>query len=156
MGSFRGGSTSGCDAQPNLGEDGRMSSSAQTPSAPRRLASEVTEAEFDDLVSDGLDLVPEELMDQLDNVVFLVEQEPRAEQGGGDLLGIYEGTPLTERDGWWASGSLPDAITIFRGPTLRHCEYADEVAEEVAVTVIHEIAHHFGIDDDQLDALGWA
>lgn len=123
----------------------------------RRRATHVTEEEFEELVSDGLDLVPSELMEQLDNVVFLVEEEPRPEQGGGgDLLGIYEGTPLTERDGWWASGSLPDAITIFRGPTLRHCAYADEVAEEVAVTVIHEIAHHFGIDDDQLTELGWA
>ena len=123
----------------------------------RRRAAQVTEDEFEELVSDGLDLVPGELMEQLDNVVFLVEEEPRPDQGGGaELLGIYEGTPLTERDGWWASGSLPDAITIFRGPTLRHCDYADEVAEEVAVTVIHEIAHHFGIDDDQLAELGWA
>jgi len=135
-----------------------MTSSPGAPTEPsRRRAIDVTEEEFEELVSDGLDLVPSELMEQLDNVVFLVEEEPRPDQGdGGDLLGIYEGTPLTERDGWWASGSLPDAITIFRGPTLRHCDYADEVAEEVAVTVIHEIAHHFGISDEQLDELGWA
>jgi len=131
-----------------------MDTAAQPPL--RRLAREVTPEEFEELVADGLDLVPEELMRQVDNVVFLVEEEPRPDQGGGDLLGIYEGTPLTERDGWWAAGSLPDAITIFRGPTLRHCEFADEVAEEVAITVIHEIAHHFGIDDEELHDLGWA
>lgn len=128
-----------------------------TPDDPgRRPANAVTESEFEELVSDGLDMVPEELMNQLDNVVFLVEEEPRPDQGDAHLLGIYEGTPLTERDGWWASGSLPDAITIFRGPILRYCDFADEVAHEVAVTVIHEIAHHFGIEDDQLDELGWA
>lgn len=126
------------------------------PTLPRRPANEVDPEEFENLVSEGLDLVPSELMDRLENVVFLVEEEPRPEQGGDDLLGIYEGTPLTERDGWWDAGSLPDAITVFRGPTLRYCEYADEVAEEVAVTVVHEIAHHFGIDDDQLHELGWA
>lgn len=132
-----------------------MTSADSPPPLRRRRGSKVSEAEFEELVSDGLDLVPSELMEQLDNVVFLVEAEPRPDQGGSDLLGIYEGTPLTERDGWWGAGSLPDAITIFRGPILRYCRYADEVAEEVAVTVIHEIAHHFGIDDDQLDSLGW-
>ncbi len=139
-----------------MGHYGYMCNNSEVPAPSRRVASDVTAEEFEGLVSDGLDLVPSELMEQLDNVVFLVEEEPRPDQGDGDLLGIYEGTPLTERDGWWEAGSLPDAITIFRGPTLRYCEYADEVAEEVAVTVIHEIAHHFGIDDDELHALGWA
>lgn len=128
----------------------------ETIPTPRRLASQVTAEEFEGLVSDGLDQVPSELMNQLDNVVFLVEEAPRPEQGGPDLLGLYEGTPLTERDGGWATGALPDVITIFRGPTLNHCTYADEVAHEVSVTVIHEIAHHFGIEDDELHALGWA
>lgn len=121
----------------------------------RRPASDLTEEEFDDLVADGLDLIPTRLTDQIDNAVILVENEPTEEQGDGNLLGLYEGTPLTERDSWWAAGSLPDRITIFRGPIMRYCDYADEVAEEVAITVAHEIAHHFGIDDDRLDELGW-
>lgn len=117
---------------------------------------EMSRAEFEDAVSDGLDLVPAALTEQMDNVVVLVEDEPPEDAGAPDLLGIYEGTPLTERDSWWAAGSLPDRITIFRGPTLRMCQDRDEVVEEVAVTVIHEIAHHFGIDDERLHELGWA
>src|SRR5690625_7667222 len=117
---------------------------------------EMARAECEDAVSDGLDLVPPELAAQMDNVVVLVEDEPPAEMGEPDLLGLYEGTPLTERDDWWAAGSLPDRITIFRGPTLRMCTDRDHVIEEVAVTVIHEIAHHFGIDDERLHELGWA
>lgn len=109
--------------------------------------------EFEQAVSDALDRVPAELMALLDNVVFLVEDE--APQDEPDLFGLYEGTPLTERDGWWAAGSLPDRITIFRGPTLRACETREDVLDEVAVTVVHEIAHHFGIDDERLHELGW-
>ncbi|MFH5821802.1 metallopeptidase family protein [Georgenia sp. AZ-5] len=118
----------------------------------------MTREAFEEAVSDALDLIPVELADRMDNVVVLVEDEPTAEQLQGeedDLLGIYEGTPLTERDSWWA-GSLPDRITIFRGPTLRMCDSAEEVVEEVAVTVVHEVAHHFGIDDERLHELGWA
>jgi len=109
--------------------------------------------EFEDAVADGLDLLPEELARMLSNVVVLVEAEPP--DGEDDLLGLYEGTPLTERDSWWAAGSLPDRITVFRGPTLRACATRAEVAEEVAVTVVHEVAHHFGIDDERLHELGW-
>ncbi|GAA4285978.1 metallopeptidase family protein [Georgenia daeguensis] len=118
----------------------------------------MTREAFEEAVSEALDLIPQELADRMDNVVVLVEDEPTAEQldGEEDLLGIYEGTPLTERDSWWAAGSLPDRITIFRGPTLRMCESEDEVVEEVAVTVVHEVAHHFGIDDARLHELGWA
>jgi predicted Zn-dependent protease with MMP-like domain len=108
--------------------------------------------EFEEAVGDALDAVPAELMDLLDNVVFLIDAEPPS--GDADLLGIYEGTPLTERDNGWA-GSLPDRITIFRGPLLRMCRDRDELLEEIAVTVVHEIAHHFGIDDARLHDLGW-
>ena len=114
---------------------------------------ELTLAEFEAAVADALDEVPAELLDLMDNVVVLVEQEPPADEPD-DLLGLYVGTPLTERDDGWA-GSLPDRIMIFRGPTLRMCADRDEVIDEVAVTVVHEIAHHFGIDDDRLHALGW-
>jgi len=108
--------------------------------------------EFEEAVGDALDEVPPELMALLDNVVFLVEDEPPAEDP--DLLGIYDGTPLTERGDGWA-GALPDRITIFRGPLSRMCEDRDELLDEIAVTVVHEIAHHFGIDDARLHALGW-
>ena len=109
--------------------------------------------EFEDAVSEALDRIPGDLARMMDNVVVLVEDDPP--DGDGDLLGLYEGTPLTERDAWWAAGSLPDRITIFRNPTLAACETAEEVVEEVRVTVVHEIAHHFGIDDERLHELGW-
>lgn len=110
---------------------------------------------FDAAVSDALDAVPQEFLDMLDNVVFLVEPEPDAELGA-DCLGVYDGVPRTERGLDWGEPLMPDRITIFRGPTLRFCDSVDEVIDEVAITVVHEIAHHFGIDDDRLDELGWS
>jgi predicted Zn-dependent protease with MMP-like domain len=107
---------------------------------------------FDELVSDALDLIPTELTKALDNVVVLVEDRNPDEP---ELLGLYEGVALTERDNWYAAGSLPDTITIYRGALLDFCDTEAEVVDEVAVTVIHEIAHHFGIDDDRLHELGW-
>ncbi len=116
---------------------------------------EMSREAFEEAVADGLDLVPAELTALMDNVVVLVEDEPPPDAGDPDLLGLYEGVPLTERGEWWAAGSLPDRITIFRNPTLRFCTSEEQVAQEVAVTVVHEIAHHFGIDDDRLHELGW-
>ena len=113
----------------------------------------MTPQEFDDAVGDALDGVPAELLELMNNVVFLVEDEPPSEDP--ELLGVYDGTPLTERDGGWAAGALPDRITILRGPTLRMCRSREEVLDEVAITVVHEIAHHFGIDDSRLQELGW-
>jgi predicted Zn-dependent protease with MMP-like domain len=113
---------------------------------------DVPHARFEELVADALDGIPVELADLLNNVVVLVEDEPPADDP--ELLGLYEGIPLTERDGWYA-GVLPDRITIFRGPILRMCHDHDEVVDEVRITVVHEIAHHFGIDDDHLHELGW-
>jgi predicted Zn-dependent protease with MMP-like domain len=107
---------------------------------------------FEALVTEVLDALPDEMVEGLDNVVFLVEDEPPADEP--DLLGIYDGTPLTERGDAWA-GSLPDRITIYRGPLQRMCEDRDELLDEIAITVVHEIAHHFGIDDDRLHELGW-
>lgn len=115
---------------------------------------EMSPEDFESCVAEGLDIVPTELTDLMDNVVVLIEDLPPAHEPP-DLLGLYEGTPLTERDSWWASGSLPDRITIFRLPTLEICGSIDEVANEVAVTVVHEIAHHFGISDERLHELGW-
>lgn len=116
---------------------------------------ELSREEFEDAVGDALDGIPGQLAKAMDNVVVLVEDEPPAEFGP-DLLGLYEGTPLTERGTWWAAGALPDRITIFRNPTLAICADRDEVVAEVKITVVHEIAHHFGIDDARLHELGWA
>lgn len=110
-------------------------------------------SEFEDLVTEALDTIPPELARVMDNVVVLVEDEAPADSPG--LLGLYEGTPLTDRDGWYA-GVLPDTIRLFRLPILRLCESYDDAVDEVRVTVVHEVAHHFGIDDDRLDELGWA
>lgn len=115
---------------------------------------ELTREEFEDAVADALDTIPAELARLMDNVVVLVEDDPPS--GSAELLGLYEGTPLTERDSWWGAGSLPDRIMIFRNPILAVCSTPDEVVDEVRVTVVHEIAHHFGIDDARLDELGWA
>ncbi len=106
---------------------------------------------FDELVGDALDLIPPGLASAIDNVVILVADRNDEEP---DLLGLYEGVALTERDSWYA-GSLPDTITIYREALLEMCGSEQEVVDEVAVTVIHEIAHHFGIDDDRLHELGW-
>jgi predicted Zn-dependent protease with MMP-like domain len=107
---------------------------------------------FEELVGEALDEVPTELMSVMDNVVILVEDAPP--DGGDELLGLYEGHALTSR-GWDYSGVLPDRITIYRLPTLKVCETETDVIDEVAITVVHEIAHHFGIDDQRLHELGW-
>lgn len=106
---------------------------------------------FEELVSDALDLIPPELARAIDNVVVLVADRHPEDP---DLLGLYEGIALTERDSTYA-GALPDAITIYRDSLLEICDSEADVVEEVAITVIHEIAHHFGIDDDRLHELGW-
>ncbi len=106
---------------------------------------------FEELVGDALDLIPPELSGAIDNVVVLVEARNDEEPS---LLGLYHGIALTERDSYYA-GSLPDTVTIYREAILDICSSDDEVVEEVAITVIHEIAHYFGIDDDRLHELGW-
>jgi len=108
-------------------------------------------ARFEELVADALDEVPERLMALLDNVVVLVEDRNPDEP---DLLGLYEGYALTERGADYG-GALPDRIMIYREAICDVCSDEEQVAEEVTVTVVHEIAHHFGIDDDTLHALGW-
>jgi len=112
----------------------------------------MTPQRFEELVGDALDLIPPKLAGAIDNVVILVAD---AHPDEPDLLGLYEGVALTERDSSYA-GSLPDTITIYRDPLLEMCETEAELVEEVAITVIHEVAHHFGIDDDRLHELGWA
>ncbi|GAA1024088.1 hypothetical protein Aple_095300 [Acrocarpospora pleiomorpha] len=111
---------------------------------------EVSRNRFEELVSEALDTIPPELAKVMDNVVVVVVDDP-PEQG---LLGLYTGIPLTERGDWY-SGVLPDRIEIYRNPTLEICATEDDVVEEVQITVVHEIAHHFGIDDERLHELGW-
>lgn len=118
----------------------------------------MSEDEFEAAVDRALSGIPEELARAMNNVAVFIEDD--YEPGPGEdpdtvLLGLYEGTPLTERDSWWDAGSLPDRITIFREPILQLCASLDEVVREVQVTVVHEIAHHFGISDARLHQLGW-
>jgi predicted Zn-dependent protease with MMP-like domain len=108
--------------------------------------------EFEALVGQALDAVPAELFGLMENCVVLVEDEPPADLPG--LLGLYDGVPLTERGEFYA-GVLPDRILIFRRPILAVCDTHEDVVDEVHITVVHEIAHHFGIDDDRLHALGY-
>ncbi|MEV2277792.1 metallopeptidase family protein [Nocardiopsis sp. NPDC049922] len=111
---------------------------------------ELTRARFEELVADALDEIPPHLARLMDNVVITVQDE-----SPDGLLGLYEGVPLTERGDTYF-GVLPDQIFIYRRDICAICETPEEVVEEVRVTVIHEIAHHFGIDDSRLDELGWA
>ena len=113
---------------------------------------DISETEFESLVDDALDGIPQDIFAMLDNVVVLIEARPPERMP--ELLGLYEGVPLTERDSSWM-GSLPDHIRIFREPLLRMCRNRDELVHEITVTVVHEIAHHFGIEEDRLHRLGW-
>ena len=111
----------------------------------------MTRWRFEELVADALDTIPPELSAAMDNVVVLVADRNDNEP---DLLGLYEGVALTERTSSYG-GVLPDRITIYQDAILDICADEAEVLHEVAVTVVHEIAHHFGINDETLDELGW-
>jgi predicted Zn-dependent protease with MMP-like domain len=112
---------------------------------------EMTRRRFEEAVADALDSIPPQLTAAMDNVVVLVEDRNPEEP---ELLGLYEGVALTERTSSYG-GVLPDRITIYREAILDVCDDADEVVNEVAVTVVHEVAHHFGIDEETLRELGW-
>ena len=118
----------------------------------------MSETDFEAAVSDALDRIPPDLAKTMNNVAIFIEDDYTPQPGEDPdtvLLGLYEGVPLTERDSWWDAGSLPDRITIYRQPILDICETREDVIDEVTVTVVHEIAHHFGISDDRLHELGW-
>ncbi|WP_410587302.1 metallopeptidase family protein [Amycolatopsis sp. lyj-23] len=112
---------------------------------------EMSRERFEELVSEALDEVPPEFARAMDNVVVLVEE---FNDEAPDILGLYHGIALTERTSSYG-GVLPDRISIYRQPILAMCEDEDEVVEEVLVTVVHELGHHFGIDDARLHELGW-
>ena len=109
--------------------------------------------EFESLVIEELDKLPDDMVDGLDNVIFVVEDRP--EDGSLGLLGLYDGVAVTER-GSYGMGELPDRIIVYREPHLDQCETLEELRDEVHTTLVHEIAHFYGIDDEQLHELGWA
>lgn len=112
----------------------------------------VTRRRFEEWVSDALDDVPRELAGVMDNVVVLVRDR---DPDDPTLLGLYHGVALTERDSHYA-GMLPDTITVYREPLMDMCSTEDQLRREIRITVLHEIGHHFGIDDHRLHQLGWA
>jgi predicted Zn-dependent protease with MMP-like domain len=113
---------------------------------------ELTADEFERVVTDELDSLPDDMVDGLENVVFVVEDRP--EDGSLDLLGLYDGIALTRR-GQYGFGEMPDRIILYREPLLSICDDEEQLREEVHVTLVHEIAHFYGIDDDKLHELGW-
>ena len=114
---------------------------------------DVSPERFAELVEAAFAAIPAELTALLDNVALFIEDDPPEDDP--DLLGYYDGVALTERDTTYG-GVLPDRIVVIRSTTLDVCETEEEVIEEVGITVAHEIAHHFGLDDERLHALGYA
>ena len=112
----------------------------------------LTAEEFEKLVVDELDLLPDEMVDGLENVVFVTEDRP--EDDSLDLLGLYDGVDLTRR-GNYGFGELPDRIILYREPLLAVSSDLEELKDQIHVTLVHEIAHFYGIDDDELHDLGW-
>jgi predicted Zn-dependent protease with MMP-like domain len=121
---------------------------------------ELSQEAFDELVAEALDEIPEPFASLLDNVQVVVEDEPGPEhlenlEGDvSELFGLYQGVPQTERDQSYTF-VLPDKISIFRGPLQRACDDEDDLYDEIAVTIVHEVAHHFGISEERLTELGW-
>jgi predicted Zn-dependent protease with MMP-like domain len=112
--------------------------------------------EFEALVEQAMEGLPEEFAELIDNVAVLVEDEPDPEdlaalgmEPGEDLLGLYQGVPLSERDTFYA-GALPDRVILYRGPILRACETRRDVIREVRDTLVHELGHHFGMSEDEM------
>jgi predicted Zn-dependent protease with MMP-like domain len=122
---------------------------------------EVSRSEFEAMVADALDEIPDALANELENVAVMVEDWPSPAQlarlpRGGMLLGLYEGVPLTKRGPLSYNGVAPDRITIFQGPLSRRASDRDALAAQVRVTVLHEVGHYFGMDEVRLRELGWA
>ena len=112
----------------------------------------MSEDEFERLVVDELDDLPDEMVDGLENLIFVTETRP--EDGSLDILGLYDGVALTER-AQYGFGELPDRIILYREPLLSVAENLDDLKDQIHVTLIHEIAHYYGIDDAELHQLGW-
>ena len=125
-----------------------MSDGVEVPDDPLDLSAE----EFERLALEELDGLPDEMVDRLENVVFVIEDEP---DDGEDLLGRYEGVDLTARDRY-GYGELPDRIVLYRLPLLESAGSLTKLRAEIRTTLVHEIGHFHCLDDDQLHELGWA
>lgn len=117
----------------------------------------ISDDEFETLVAKALDTLPAEFAELLDNVVVMVEEEPTAEdleivgmsaEEGDELFGLYHGVNMLERDTYYSA--LPDRVVIYRGPITRYCRSRREIIQEVRDTVIHELGHYFGMEEDQM------
>lgn len=126
-------------------------SSAETPNEADELA--LDEDAFFELVEEVFDDLPDDMVERLDNVIITVEDDSPA--GEPTMLGLYEGVDIIDRSDY-GFGEMPDKISLFRKPLLSICSDLDELREQIHITLVHEIAHHYGIDDDQLHELGWA
>lgn len=113
---------------------------------------EITSDEFEALVEEALEMLPPHLTEKLDNLIFVIEEEP---EDGSEVLGWYEGTSLTDRGETYGYGQLPDRIVLFQGPLTRICATEDELYEEIWITLVHELGHYHGIEEDALHELGW-
>lgn len=107
---------------------------------------------FERIVTEELDALPDDMVDGLENVAFVVESRAA---DGEDLFGVYEGVDLTHRDRY-GFGELPDRIVVYRLPHLDAADTLDGLRAELHTTLVHEIGHYYGIDDDRLHELGWA
>ena len=124
----------------------------------------LTDEEFESAIQDALDTIPEEFLDELENVAIVMADEPEEEDfecdgyftEEGDLLGLYDGIAMTERGDDYGFGDYPDTIMIFKGPHERLGLNRADTLEEIRTTVVHEIAHYFGMDEDQVDEMGYA
>lgn len=144
------------ESSPSPADPADPSPSPADPSGSEPVGVDMSEEDFDQAVSDALDAIPPALAQRLSNVAVFVEDEYEPEPWEDpemELLGLYDGIPLTERAEM--PFQLPDRIVVFRGPLLRMCSDREELVDEITVTVVHEVAHFFGIDDDTLHALGW-
>jgi predicted Zn-dependent protease with MMP-like domain len=113
---------------------------------------DVNAADFEKLVIAELDALPDDMVDGIENLAFVTEDRP--EDGSLSLLGMYSGVNITRR-GQYGHGELPDRIVLYREPLLSITRNLDELKAQVHVTLVHEIAHYFGIDDEELHELGW-
>ncbi|XPP25691.1 MAG: metallopeptidase family protein [Leucobacter sp.] len=111
----------------------------------------VSHEDFETLVGEGLDSLHEEMLEKLDNVIFLVEDRP---DDGSGILGVYEGYSLAERN-VYGYGEEPDRIILFRQNLLEHCADLDELVREIRITLVHEIAHFYGLSEERIHELGW-
>ncbi|HEY5266177.1 MAG TPA: metallopeptidase family protein [Acidimicrobiales bacterium] len=113
---------------------------------------EISNERFEELAGEALATLPSELASQIENLAIIVENDAP----GHNLFGLYEGVPLTKRGPTSYSGVMPDRITLYQAAICRYCSNEDEVKVQIRKTVLHEVAHHFGISDPRLKELGWA